>query len=118
MARFGAARFRPKEFDRALQMEARARKRLSVPAPTVSGGGGSGDMLQSTYDPDADGYVDFFRVPQRGGIGTGPLPVASASTRGLFYETTAGLGGARNLYYCIQDTTGGYEWIIVGQSSQ
>lgn len=81
-------------------------------------GASSGAMLKVVYDADLDGFVEAFRVPLRGALGTGPLPVATALTRGLFYETTTGGANPRSLYYCIENILGGFEWIIVGQASQ
>jgi hypothetical protein len=113
MARLRSARFTAKDIERGVALEARARKRVVDLTPTVSAGGGAGDMLKATYDTDNDGFVDKFKAEY---YGTTALPAASGTTRGRLIETKAA-GQPGQLNYCITNTSGGYEWIIIGQSA-
>jgi len=71
----------------------------------------TGDMAKATYDTNNDGFVDEVALV------SSALPTASSTYAGRFHYYGPGSGTEGNLYFCMRNSSGGYEWVIVGQSS-
>ncbi len=77
-------------------------------------------MLKATYDPDNNGIVSQAEKATKLVLpgNAGAPPAADALYEGSFYYHKPGAGNPSVLYFCIAQSGGGFEWLVVGFSSQ